>query len=224
MPIKKWPISERPREKLIRHGVSTLSDAELLAIIIGNGNSKQSAVDISRNLLTQFKGLRGIFAAPLSDFCKKMGVGLAKYCQLQATAELGRRFLRETLPQRQTIHHSLEAQNFIIAHLRDFQQEVFVGLFLDHQHRIIEFEQLFHGTINSTSIYPREIVKRALHYNASALIVAHNHPSGIPEPSPTDQETTLWLKNALQLVEIKLLDHLIVGDNQAISLAERGFL
>jgi len=222
MSINQWPAHERPRERLVQQGARVLSDTELLAILIQHGGKGQSAVDIARKLLHQFNGLRGILTADAARFCAVPGLGLAKYTQLQAAAELGRRTLREDMHQRQAIHHSKDAENFIIANLRDYQQEVFAALFLDNKHRVIQFEHLFYGTIHSASIYPREVVKRALYYNAAAMIVAHNHPSGIAEPSESDKEITRWLKKALALVDVALLDHLVVGDNQAISLAERG--
>lgn len=224
MAINQWPHNERPRERLVQHGVTSLSDAELLAILLRHGGKGRSAVDVARSLLTQFNGLRGILAADPALFCAEPSLGLAKYCQLQASAELGRRCLRESLGHRQSIAHSKDAQDYLIAKLRDYQQEVFAALFLDNKHRVIQFEQLFYGTINAASIYPREVVKRALFHNAAAIIVAHNHPSGLPEPSQQDRELTAWLKKALALVDISLIDHLVIGDTQAISLAERGLV
>jgi DNA repair protein RadC len=224
MPINQWPINERPRERLVSNGASNLSDAELLAILFGHGGKGRSAVDIARELLKQFNGLRGILSADLKTFCLAPNLGMAKYCQLQACAELGRRYLRENMNGRQMIQNSKEAEAFIIASLRDSPCEVFAGLFLDNKHRVIQFEHLFYGTINTASVYPREVVKRALHHNAAAMIVAHNHPSGVAEPSQQDRDLTGWLKKALALVDVNLIDHLIVGDNQATSLANFGFL
>lgn len=224
MPINHWPTHERPRERLVHQGAEVLSDAELLAILIRHGGKGHSAVDIARGLLNKFNGLRGILTADLHIFCAQASLGPAKYCQLQAAAELGRRCLRESMHHRRTIHHSKDAEDFIIANLRDYQQEVFAALFLDTKHRVIHFEHLFYGTINMTSIYPREVVKRALFHNAAAMIVAHNHPSGIAEPSSADRNLTLWLKKALALVDVTLIDHLIIGDIKAVSLAERGIL
>ncbi len=224
MSIHQWPASERPRERLIQQGAKVLSDAELLAILIRHGGKGQSAVDVARELLQQFNGLRGILTASCSAFCAEPSLGLAKYCQLQAASELGRRCLRETMHQRTAIRHSKDAEEYIIASLRDYQQEVFTALFLDNKYRVIQFDYLFYGTINNASVYPREVVKRALFHNAAALIVAHNHPSGITEPSESDKEITQRLKNSLALVDVKLLDHLIVGDIQAFSFAEHGLL
>jgi DNA repair protein RadC len=224
MSILQWPINERPRERLLQHGANALSDAELLAILLQHGGRGQSAVDIARELLSQFNDLRGILASGVTVFCTIPHLGLAKYCHLQAAAELGRRCLRETMGQREAIRGSKDAEDFMIADLRDQQQEVFAALFLDNQHRVIRFEHLFYGTVHSASVYPREVAKRALSYNAAAMIVAHNHPSGIPEPSASDKEMTQWLKQSLALIDVKLLDHLIIGDNRAVSLANRGFL
>lgn len=224
MSIHQWPASERPRERLLQLGAAALSDAELLAILLRHGGKSRNAVDLARSLINRFKDLRGILTAGIAAFCAETDLGIAKYCQLQAAAEIGRRCLRETMHHRQAIQHSQDAADFIIASLRDYQQEVFAALFLDNKHRVIQFEYLFYGTINTAHIYPREVAKRALFHNAAALIVAHNHPSGIAEPSDSDKEMTAFLKKALALLDIKLLDHLIVGDTQAISLAERGFL
>lgn len=224
MMIKLWPSKERPRERLLSHGAHTLTDSELLAILIAKGQHGKDAVELARELLTKLNGFRGIVNSDLKKLCSFSGVGVTKYCQIQAAAELGKRFLREGLPHREGIQHSRDAQDFIIASLRDCQQEIFAGLFLDNQHRVIQFEYLFYGTISSANVYPREVVKRSLALNAAAIIVAHNHPSGIAEPSKADRDMTHCLKQALELVEVKLLDHLIVGDNMAISLAERGFM
>lgn len=224
MSINQWPTNERPRERLLQLGAPALSDTELLAILLRHGGKSHNAVDLARSLLNQFKDLRGIVNAGALAFCAEADLGLAKYCQLQAAAEIGRRCLRETMHHRQAIHHSKDAENFIIASLRDYQQEVFAALFLDSKHRVIQFESLFYGTVNTAPVYPREVVKRALFHNAAAIIVAHNHPSGIAEPSESDKEITLFLKKALALIDIKLLDHLIVGDTIAISLADRGLI
>lgn len=224
MSIVTWPVNERPRERLIKHQASSLTDSELLAILLRHGRQGQSAVDLARLLLTNLGGVRGLFSADLATFCSVPGLGTAKYCQLQAAAELGKRHIGESLQNRQAITQSKDAEHFIIARMRDYQQEVFAALFLDNKHRVIQFETLFFGTIHNASIYPREVVKRALHHNAAAMIVAHNHPSGHAEPSQSDKEMTIWLKKALSLIEVTLLDHWVVGDNQAVSFAERGIL
>ncbi len=224
MSINQWPNQERPRERLLQQGAHALSDAELLAILIRHGRKGQSAVDLSRKLLQQHKSLRGILNASLSEFCSELGLGTAKYCQLQAAAELGKRCLKEAVCNLPSIRHSQDAADFLIASLRDYQQEVFGALFLDNKHRVIQFEYLFYGTINTAAIYPREVIKRALFYNAAALIVAHNHPSGIAEPSTSDIAITDCLKQALALIDIKLLDHLVVAGNLAVSMANLGLM
>jgi len=224
MSINKWPVTERPRERLLRLGAPQLTDAELLAILIRTGGKGKNAVDLARKLLNQFNGLRGIFSSNLSEFCAIPHLGTAKYCELQSAAELGKRYLKESMPHRLSIKNNQEAENFIIAQLRDCQQEVFAALFLDTKHRVIQFEYLFSGSINSAGVYPREIIKKALYHNAAAMIVAHNHPSGIAEPSLADQDFTIYLKKALAMIEVILIDHLIIGDNHAVSLAARGLL
>jgi DNA repair protein RadC len=224
MSILHWPLNERPRERLLQNGVQSLTDGELLAILLRHGGKGQSAVDIARELLKNFKGVRGILSASLEDFCSEPSLGLAKYCQLQAAAEIGRRCLRESLNQKQAILTCRDAEEYIISRLRDYQQEVFAALFLDTQHRVIQFECLFFGTINMANVYPREVAKKALLHNAAAMIVAHNHPSGIAEPSQSDQLLTDRLKDSLALIDVKLIDHLVIGDNRAISFAERGLL
>lgn len=224
MPIIQWPVHERPRERLLEKGAGSLSDAELLAILLRHGAKGQTAIDLAHKLIHQYSGLRSIMAQDFSHLCETPGLGMAKYCQLQAAAELGRRCLREELKERRAIKHSKDAQNFIIACMRDYQQEVFAALFLDNKHRVLQFEYLFYGTIHSASVYPREVVKRSLFHNAAAIIVAHNHPSGVAEPSASDKQVTQELKKSLALVDVALLDHLIIGDNHAVSLAEKGFL
>ncbi len=224
MNIKNWPKGERPRERLLKNGAPQLSDGELLAILLRHGYQGESALDLSRQLIQEHGGLRGVFNLSFTAFSQKSGLGAAKYCQLQAAMELGRRYLAENLPNRQVLVTSKEAQDYLIAKLRDCQQEVFAGLFLDARHKIIQFEYLFFGTLHYAHVYPREIIKRALHHNAKALIIAHNHPSGHAEPSLEDQNLTKQLKEVLALVEIQLLDHWIIADCHAVSLAERGML
>ena len=194
--ITAWPEDERPREKLLKNGPATLSDAELLAIFLRTGVAGKSAVDLARELLAGFGGLRPLLNASRTDFCAGQGLGDAKYAQLQAVLEMARRHLRE----------------------------VFLALFLDTRHRLIAAEELFLGTLGEAVVHPREVVRRAMHHNASALIVAHNHPSGVAEPSRADEVVTLRLKEALGMVDVRLLDHFVVGDGETVSLAERGLL
>ncbi len=224
MPITDWPADERPREKLLARGPEALSDAELLAIFLRTGRRGYTAVDVARDLLTRFGGLRPLLDAGQSAFCAEMGLGPAKYAQLQAVLEMGRRHLWERLQRGDGLGSPDDTRRYLIARLRDEGREVFAALFLDTRHRVIAFEVLFQGTIDAASVYPREVVRRALGLNAAALIVAHNHPSGVAEPSNADEFVTRRLRDALALVEVRLLDHFVVGDGEAVSFAERGLL
>jgi DNA repair protein RadC len=224
MPITDWPAHERPRERLLAHGPAALSDAELLAIFLRTGVPGKTAVDLARELLNTFGSLRGLLSADCKQFCTGLGLGTAKYVQLQAVLEMGRRHLRETLARGDALSNPDETRDYLIARLRGYAHEVFACLFLDNRHRIISFDELFHGTIDGTSVHPREVVKRALGHNAAAVIFAHNHPSGVAEPSVADELITRRLKDALALVDIRVLDHLIIGDGHTVSFAERGLL
>ena len=190
MTIKNWPKSERPREKLLRQGPAALSDAELLAIFLRTGCYGKSAVDVARDLLVQFNGLRCLLEADKKTFCRGRGLGDAKYTQLQAVLEMSRRHLSETLKKNTLLTRSESVKHYLTSRLRHRQQEVFAVLFLDGQHRLLACEELFFGTINSAHVHPREVVRRALHHNAAALILAHNHPSGVAEPSQCDRLIT----------------------------------
>lgn len=224
MTISTWPPGERPRERLLRDGCGALSDAELLAIFIHTGYAGTSAVDIARQALSEFGGLSALLQARRADVARIKGLGPARYALLQAALELGRRHLEGRLRGTDALRSPNETRSFLQAHLRGLEQEVFAGLFLDNRHRVIEFEQLFKGTIDGASVYPREVVKRALAHNAAALIVAHNHPSGVAEPSAADRAITERLRSALALVDVRLLDHVVVGQGEFVSLAERGWL
>ncbi len=224
MSIRTWPREERPRERLLQIGAEALSDAELLAIFLRTGRRGQSAVDLARELLICFNGLRPILEADRKSFSERPGLGDAKYAQLQAVLEMGRRQLREELQRGPALTSPLDTRRYLAAELRACPNEVFAGLFLDNRHRVIGFEELFQGTIDGASVYPREVVRRALARNAAAVIVAHNHPSGVAEPSPADTALTQRLREALDLVDIRLLDHFIIGDGVPVSLAERGVL
>ncbi len=224
MPIIDWPEAERPREKLLQRGADALTDAELLAIFLRTGTRGLSAIDLAYNLLTEFSSLRNLFNASLNEFSRTKGIGPAKYVQLQAVLEMSKRYLGETLEKQDVISSPEDTRQYLKCQLRDRPYEVFAALFLDNRHQIIKFEELFRGTIDGASVYPREVVKKALEYNAAALIIAHNHPSGIAEPSSADERITIRLKEALGLVDIRLLDHLIIGDGDIVSLAERGVL
>jgi DNA repair protein RadC len=224
MAIKDWPQQERPREKLLASGAAALSDAELLAIFLRSGTRGNTAVDLARDLLSHFGGLRQLLDADCHTLCTAVGVGEASYAQLQAVLEISRRHLLQSL-QRDSVLSSPECtRHFLTSKLRAYQQEVFLCLFLDSRHAVIVCEELFYGTIDGASVYPREVVKRALKHNAAALILAHNHPSGIAEPSQADVRITERLKSALALVDIRVLDHMVVGDGEVVSLAERGLL
>ena len=222
--IRDWPVGERPREKLLARGPAALSDAELLAIFLRTGVNGKTAVDLARELLQAWGGLRPLLEAEQKRFCAMRGLGLAKYAQLQAVLEMGRRHLQEQLQREATLDNPEVTRNYLISRLRHHQHEVFACLFLDNRHRIITFEELFHGTIDGASVHPREVIKRALQHNAAAVILAHNHPSGIAEPSRADVQITRRLVEALALVDIRVLDHLIIGDGEGVSLAERGQL
>ena len=224
MAISDWPESERPREKLLKNGPAHLSDAELLAIFLRTGMAGKSAVDLARELLQCFNGLTGLFAADQNAFCQVRGMGPAKYSQLQAVMEMARRALEEKLKSGDTMSSPKSVRDYLRLSLQGKKHEVFVAIFLDAQNRTIATEELFKGTLTQTSVYPREVVKRALHHNSSAIIFAHNHPSGIAEPSQADEILTQSLKQALALIDVKVLDHFIVGAGTAMSFAERGLI
>ena len=224
MNISQWPEHERPREKLLKQGPQSLSDAELLAVILRVGLPGKTAVQLSMELLNDFGGLRPLLAAKQSQFESRPGLGPAKFAQLQAVLEIARRHLGEALRQGDTLSNPSVTRNYISSKLRDKHQEVFAVMFLDSQHRLIAFEELFYGTIDSASVYPRVVVERALQLHATALIIAHNHPSGLAEPSTADRMLTCRVKDALNLIDIRLLDHFVVGEGSVTSFAERGLL
>ncbi|MEQ1555430.1 MAG: DNA repair protein RadC [Gallionella sp.] len=224
MSITNWPSSERPREKLLERGAAALSDAELLAIFLRTGVVGKSAVDLARELLNRFGNLTQLFATSEADFCAINGMGQAKFVQLQAVLEMSRRALQEQMQQGDMLNSPKAVRDYLRLLLGTRQQEVFVALFLDTQHRVLAVEELFQGTLSQTSVYPREVVKRALAHNAAAVIFAHNHPSGIAEPSHADELITRILKQALALVEVRVLDHFIVAGDATLSFAERGLL
>lgn len=224
MAITDWPLGERPREKLLGKGPESLSDAELVAIFLRTGVRGKSAVDLAREVLSSFGSLSALCAADGSRFCAIPGLGSAKYVQLQAVMEMARRALRERLARGTVLGSPQAVRDYLRLKLQDRSHEVFVGVFLDAQNRVLAVEELFHGTLTQTSVYPREVVKRALYHNAGALIFAHNHPSGVAEPSRADEALTQALKQALALVEVKVLDHFVIGGGAAMSFAERGLL
>lgn len=201
-----------------------MSSVELLAIVLRHGNRQQSAYEIASALLAQFGSVRGLFNASREQVCAVAGVGSARFAELQAAVELVRRHLEEGLDRRDAFDTPHAASQFLRARLRDLPHEVFCCFYLDNRNRLICFEELFRGTLDGASVHPREVVRQALAHNAAAMIVAHNHPSGMAEPSHADQAITRRLRDALALVEVRLLDHLVVGDEECTSLAERGLL
>lgn len=222
MGIKQWPKSQRPREKLIKQGAQSLSDAELLAIFLRTGTKGIDAVELARRVIMHFGSLQGLIVASKSDFCECLGLGEAKFAQLQAVVEMSKRYLNETLEKEDVFTCVDSVQHFLKSKLRLASREIFAVMFLDSQHRLIHFQEMFYGTIDAAAVYPREVVKMALKYNAAACIVAHNHPSGVSEPSQADIYITQKLQQALALVDINLLDHFVIGEGAPISLAERG--
>ncbi len=224
MPISQWPISERPRERLLNHGAQSLSDAELLAIFLRTGCRGRTAVDLARDLLATFGGLRGLLAGDQRTLTSAPGMGPAKYAQLRAVMELAQRHLHSEMVRDLSLESPTASRRYLKAWLRDQPAEVFAGVFLDNRHRVIATEALFQGTIDSAFVHPREVVRRCISHNAAAIIVAHNHPSGIAEPSAADRQITNRLREALALIDVRLIDHLVIGDAQTVSFVERGWL
>lgn len=224
MSIRDWPQSERPREKLLHRGAGSLSDAELLAIFIQTGTAGKSAIDVARDALSEFGGLSALMVADRQAFCATKGLGDARYSALQAALEISRRHVFETVMQGDVLSSPEHVRHYLSLHLTGLSHEVFAGLFLDNRHRVIEYRELFRGTIDSAAVYPREVVKRCLSSNAAAVIFAHNHPSGVAEPSDTDVRLTRKLIDALSLIDVRVLDHLIIGQGVQTSLAERGLM
>ncbi|SEJ68599.1 MULTISPECIES: DNA repair protein RadC [unclassified Pseudomonas] len=224
MSIRDWPMAERPREKLLERGAASLSDAELLAIFLRTGVSGKSAVDLARHLLNQFGSLRSLLEANLTAFSKELGLGPAKYAQLQAVMEMARRNMGEDLKRDSVLENPSQVRRYLKALLRHEPHEVFGCLFLDSKNRVQAFEVLFHGTINMAHVHARQVVKRALAHNCAALILCHNHPSGVRDASEDDIELTRHLKQALALVDVLVLDHLIIGDGDPLSMAEHGLI
>ncbi len=222
MSIKQWPVDERPREKLARNGAASLSDAELLAIFLRTGIKGKSAIDIGRDLLLEFGGLRQILNAEQNTLARTVGLGPAKSAQLHAALELGKRYLAQKLEREGPLTSPTQAADFLMHQLRDQPREVFAIVYLDNRHHVLRYQELFYGTLNGATVHPREVVKSALKHNAAAIIIAHNHPSGIAEPSQADTSLTVKLKEALNMVEIRLLDHLVIGDGEFVSMSERG--
>jgi DNA repair protein RadC len=224
MTIRHWPVQERPREKLLLQGAQALSEAELLAVLFGTGHRGRDAVDLARHLLVQFGSLRALLVADAGTARGTPGLGPRRHSLLQAALELARRHYRAELASGPTLESPQATRGFLVAQLRDRPYEVFCCLHLDNRHRLIAFDELFRGTIDGASVHPREVVRQALARNAAAVILAHNHPSGVAEPSQADELITHRLRDALGLVDIRVLDHLVVGDSRCVSFAERGLL
>ncbi|HTY94668.1 MAG TPA: DNA repair protein RadC [Steroidobacteraceae bacterium] len=224
MSIRNWLPAERPREKLMESGAQSLSNAELLAVLLGTGQRGRTAVDLAHELLARFGSLRALLCAEREQALAGQGLGPARYCMLQAALELARRHYREALKAGSALDSPAAARGFLLAQLRDRPYEVFCCLHLNSRHQLIAFEELFRGTIDGASVHPREVVKAALARNAAAVILAHNHPSGVAEPSHADELITSRLRDALALVDIRVLDHVVIGDGRCMSFAERGLL
>ncbi len=223
MAISHWPPAEKPREKLLARGAAALSDAELLAILLRTGTVGATAVDLARRLLADFGSLRALLGADAATLCRHKGLGRAKFAQLHAALELARRNLSENLAREDCLACPAQTVDYLRARLRDYAYEVFACLMLDNRNRVIALRELFRGTIDGASVYPREVVKQALADNAAAVILVHNHPSGVAEPSRADIAITEKLQQALALVDIRVLDHVIVGD-EVTCLSERGLV
>jgi DNA repair protein RadC len=224
MTIHDWPAEERPREKLLARGASALSDAELIAIFLGSGRRGQTAVDLGRQLIVDNGGLKLLLELDAGALAQLPGLGAAKACRLHAALELGRRYLAAQLNRAEALTNPAACATFLRTRLAAYPYEVFACLFLDNRQRMVAFEELFRGSINGAAVHPREVVRRCLAHNAAAVIFAHNHPSGVAEPSQADCEITAQLKQALQLIDVRVLDHFIVGSGTPVSLAQRGLI
>jgi DNA repair protein RadC len=224
MAIKDWPEGERPRERLLTHGAGVLSDAELLAVFLRTGSAGRSAIDIGRAALAHFGGLNALLSATVDRYSEVPGLGPTRYALFQAVVELARRALQEDVRRDTLLNSPDKVRQYLRLWLGHLPHEVFAALYLDAQNRLLVAEELFRGTLTQTSVYPREIVKLALKHNAAALILAHNHPSGVAEPSRADELLTASLKQALALIDVRVLDHLIVAGNSTVSFAERGLV
>jgi DNA repair protein RadC len=224
MGIADWPEDQRPREKLLTRGADALSEAELLAIVLGKGVKGKSAVDLGRELMQGFESLHGLLEADAARIQSVLGVGTAKTAQLLAVLAIAKRALAQQMRRRDNMSSPLAVRDYLRLHLANRDREYFVALYLDAQNRVLALEELFSGTLTQTSVFPRDVVRKGLQHNAAAVIFAHNHPSGLAEPSRADELLTHALKQALGLVDIKVLDHFVIGGETAMSFAERGLL
>ena len=221
--IQILPVESRPCEKLISLGASTLSDAELLAIILRTGTKGKNVIHLAQHLIDQFGGLSGLLNCEFNDIRQVHGLGSAKFCQISAIKEISKRSLHSELKSKSLLDSSEQASQFLLAAMGDYKKEVFACLLLDTQNKLLRYEELFSGSISGASIYPREVVKLVLNTNSSAVIFAHNHPSGDTKPSEADKQITRQLKKALSLIDVRVLDHIIVG-NGTVSMAELGLI
>lgn len=221
--VRDWPAEEQPRNKVLNRGADVLSDAELLSVFIRSGCQGQTAVDVARTLLQTFGGLRGLLNADQDEVCAIAGIGPAKFAELKTVMEISRRYLRERLQRGDVLDDPDAVRFYLTSKLRDRKAEVFAVVFVDNRHRVIAYEEMFQGTIDGASVYPREVVRAALRHNAAAVIFAHNHPSGVGEPSQSDERITRRLRDALALIDVRVLDHFVVGDT-LVSMLERGLL
>ena len=224
MTIATWPLCEQPREKLLTHGAEQLSDTELLAVFLGNGTQKQTVTMLSQAILREFATVGRLLNADLQSFCAISGVGVVRFCQLQAAKELVKRMYEEPLAQKDVLSDVAQVSRYLRAQLMNAEHEIFAVLMLDSQHRLITFRRMFTGTIDSAAVYPRELLKQALKDNAAAIILVHNHPSGIADPSSADIALTREIKAAMALVDISVLDHFIVGQGYVVSLSQQGLM
>jgi len=224
MAISDWPKSERPREKLMERGAGALSDAELLAIFLRTGSRGRTAVDVGRDILDRSGGLRGLLDLTPKRMARLPGMADSRCAQVLAALEMGRRYLATELERGFSLDNPEPAARLLTAELRGEPCEVFAVLFLDNKHRVIGFEKMFYGTVDGAAVYPREVVRRALEYNAASVIVAHNHPSGVAEPSQADRDVTERLRRALDLIDVRILDHLVIGDGHWESFSRRGWV
>lgn len=224
MSINEWPETERPRERLLSAGAKNLSDAELLAIFLRTGVRGMNAVELARVLLGRFKDLRSLCTASVEEFCETKGLGVATFVQIQAVLELSRRYFLAEIKRGDPLGSPELVHNYLCSELQHQTDEVFAVLFMDGQNRVIRLEKLFYGTVNSAVVYPRVILRRILELNATTIILAHNHPSGNPEPSVADISLTRKISNALHYIDVKVVDHIVIGSNSFVSMHERGLL
>ena len=224
MAIVEWDKEERPRERLLARGPESLTDTEILSLTIGAGTEEKSALEISRELITVFGGLRGVINTEQDELKKISGLGPVTISQISVAMELGRRYLEEKMQDKAVMTDPESVNDYLGINLRDREREVFAVLFLDNRHQVIKYEEIFQGTVDRASVHPREIVKRVLHHNAAAVIIAHNHPSGVAEPSPSDKDITKKIEAALHQIDVRLLDHIVIGDGEYVSFGNRGLI